>query len=202
MPTSLSAGIFPPQIYPNTSLPTNHFRHLEEFIGNPSGLFSLLSIRSFFKLFRCRLSGPRKIDSIDTLELYVRASCRKSTSKLFGAKVSLRKAISEGDTVLVWIFFSLSGYSKSALETPEDALLPFLGVELGVRRSSGYVGERAVGAKAFRSVFQSCSLFWQFKSVSDVNLVQSTAFCNTGTQRGTRSSSRVSRRSRCERVGC
>lgn len=64
----------------------------------------------------------------------MRASWRKRTWRLLGARVSLRKEMSAGETVLVWIFFRLRLYSSSMSLPPMEILLPLRGVVLGVRR--------------------------------------------------------------------
>ena len=92
-----------------------HLLHLELFVACPSAPFSLLSIINFFKLPRCRRSGPRYIASTVTVDVYDLPSWRKSTSKLLAGSVSLRKDISEGDTVLVCIFLRLKLYSDRSV---------------------------------------------------------------------------------------
>lgn len=68
-------------------------------------LGSLLSIMSFLRLPLCRLMTPLKMASIRTAEVVINLeSCRKKTSKVFGARASLMKLMSEVEAVLVWIF--------------------------------------------------------------------------------------------------
>jgi hypothetical protein len=80
-----------------------HFLHLELEVIWPSGPLSLLSIMTFLRLARCRRNAPRKIASTVTEDVYVRPSCKNSTSSVFGASVSLRKEINEVETVFVWM---------------------------------------------------------------------------------------------------
>lgn len=123
-----------------------HRRHLKLVVVCPSGPFSPLSIISFFKLALCLRMGPRYIASTVTVDEYDRPSCRKSTSRLFGASVSLRKEISEGETVFVCMRFRLSWYSDLCVH---EALYA-----LDVVGEPGYVVR---GVYCRRRTFHSCS---------------------------------------------
>ena len=50
-----------------------------------------------------------------TVDEYDRPSCKKRTSRLLGASVSLRKEIKDGETVLVWIRFRFNWYSDRSV---------------------------------------------------------------------------------------
>lgn len=88
-----------------------HRLHLELVVVCPSGPFSPLSIINFFRLARCLFIGPLYIASTVTVDEYDRPSWRNRTSRLLGAKVSFRKEMSDGETVLVWIRLRFSWYS-------------------------------------------------------------------------------------------
>lgn len=92
-----------------------HRRHLELVVVCPSGPFSLLSIINFFRLALCRRIGPRYMASTVTVDEYERPSCRKRTSRLFGARVSFKNEMRDGETVLVWIRFRFSWYSDRSV---------------------------------------------------------------------------------------
>lgn len=102
--SSFSFLIRPLVTYCNRSLVRHQDRHLmvsAEFAPGDGALFEL-SRRSFFRLFRCRLIAPLKIESIVTCGGALAAvprlrSCRNRHSREFGANVSLMKAMRDGD---------------------------------------------------------------------------------------------------------
>lgn len=89
---------------------------LAEF--GPLGIFVELSSMSFCKLDRCRFIGPLKMASIVTVLACDLRSWRNRTSRVFGAKVSFKKAMSAADTQSVCIFLRFSRYSNGTLEIP------------------------------------------------------------------------------------
>lgn len=76
--------------------------------------------------------------SMETAEAYERVSCRKRTSRLLGARVSLRKEMRAADTVLVWTFLRRSGKMRSEAGREgwmDGADLPLRGDVVGVREA-------------------------------------------------------------------
>lgn len=114
-------GIRPLVIYCNISVGRHHDRHLVLSLFGPLGVLAELSRSSLRRLARWRLMAPLKIVSIVTMGVPLpalllgrRRSCKKSVSKEFGASVSLRNEISDGEVTSVWMYFNPKVYWSGA----------------------------------------------------------------------------------------